>query len=401
METKVIRDESGIPAAAAALKLGGLVAVPTETVYGLCCNGLDPAAVESLYEAKGRPETKPLSLMVAGPAALRRLCRDVPAAAWLLAERCWPGPLTIVLPAREIVPAVVRAGGETVGLRCPNHPLTLALLKQCGLPLAGPSANPSGQPSPKTAREVLAYFDGRIDAVIDGGACSVGTESTILDMSRTPYRVLRQGALGEAGIAELLRAQVSVIGVTGPSGAGKTTALETLRERGALLIDCDEVYHRLTRSSSELREALTARFGAVYAGDELDRKALGARVFADAKELADLNAITHRFVSAEVERLLREWAMNGGLLAAVDAVALFESGLAEKCAFTVGVLADEDARRARIVAREGVTPEYAALRIAAQPGRDYYEERCDYLLENNGTQEEFTDRCRAFFGTVL
>ena len=202
MRTRHLTTEIG--EAAAILRGGGLVAVPTETVYGLACSGLDEQAVERVYEVKGRPAVKPLSLMVPGAEAIDRLCRDVPEAAYRLAERFWPGPLTIVLKARPEIPAIVRAGGATVGLRCPDHPLTLALLRETGLPFAAPSANPSGAPSPNTAGEVAAFFDGQIEAILDGGACTLGTESTILSLAQTPYRVLRRGALAESEIADAL-----------------------------------------------------------------------------------------------------------------------------------------------------------------------------------------------------
>jgi len=205
--------------AAELLRQGGLAAVPTETVYGLCANGLDANAVLRIYEVKGRPAVKPLSLMVASPEDIDRFCRDVPKAAYALAERFWPGPLTLVLPARtELVPDIVRAGGPRIGLRCPDHPLTLGLLRRCGFPLAGPSANPSDAPPPRSAGEVLAFFDGKIDAVLDGGPCSVGVESSILDMSRTPYCILRQGALPENELRTALRNTLTVIGITGGTG---------------------------------------------------------------------------------------------------------------------------------------------------------------------------------------
>ena len=132
--------------AAQVLLADGLVAVPTETVYGLAGNGLSEAAVAEIYRSKGRPEQKPLSLMVFGTEEISEYCEEVPRAAYTLTKRFWPGPLTLILTSKDIVPDIVRAGGGTVGLRCPNHPLTLELLKQCGLPLAAPSANPSGQP---------------------------------------------------------------------------------------------------------------------------------------------------------------------------------------------------------------------------------------------------------------
>ena len=193
MNTKRITTE--IAQAADAIRAGQLVAVPTETVYGLAGNGLDPAAVAQIYEIKGRPAVKPLSLMVHDASAMARYCADVPPAAYTLAEAFWPGPLTLVLEAKkDVVPSIVRAGKDTVGLRCPAHPLTLSLLERARLPLAGPSANPSGAPSPTTAQQVLAYFDGQIEGVIDGGECTLSRESTILDLTQKPFKILREGA---------------------------------------------------------------------------------------------------------------------------------------------------------------------------------------------------------------
>ena len=213
METRVYTEENDIPVAAASLRLGGLVAVPTETVYGLCANGLDAEAVAHLYEVKGRPEVKPLSLMVAGPAEIEKYAEHIPPAAFILAARFWPGPLTLVLEAKkDVVPSIVRAGKDTVGLRCPAHPLTLSLLERARLPLAGPSANPSGAPSPTTAQQVLAYFDGQIEGVIDGGECTLSRESTILDLTQKPFKILREGALAKEEIENALLSGVRLIG---------------------------------------------------------------------------------------------------------------------------------------------------------------------------------------------
>ena len=153
MKTELLVQD--IARAAELLRADELVAVPTETVYGLAGNGLDADVIETIYEVKGRPAVKPISLMVHGPEAIQALCEDVPDAALLLAERFWPGPLTLVLKARPHIPLVLRAGGDTVGLRCPRQQQTLELLSLVDFPLAVPSANPSGEPSPKAAEEVL------------------------------------------------------------------------------------------------------------------------------------------------------------------------------------------------------------------------------------------------------
>lgn len=380
---------------------GGLVAVPTETVYGLAGNGLDEKAVAEIYEVKGRPEVKPLSLMVHDAASMERYCESVPPQAYTLAKRFWPGPLTIVMKAKPCVPEIVRAGGETVGLRCPDHLLTLELLEKSGVPFAAPSANPSGEPSPKNADSVLKYFDGKIDAVLDGGECGIGRESTLIDLSRTPYRILRQGALPADEIADALVDGMKIIGITGGTGSGKTTALNELERRGALLIDCDAVYHRMLETDRPMLDEIEKYFPGAVIDGKLDRKALGAVVFTDEEALRDLNIITHRHINLEIRRILREHAMNGGTLAAIDAIELFSSGLAKRCTATVGVIADRDVRIDRIMRRDGISREYAMMRVNAQRPNEYFIQKCSLVLENNGSQEEFIERCRKTFEEVL
>lgn len=375
------------------LRRGGLVAVPTETVYGLAAKGLNAEAVEEIYRVKGRPSVKPLSLMVPGAEGMDACCEAVPDAARALAARFWPGPLTIVLKAKAHIPKIVLAGGDTVGLRCPDHPLTLALLKKSGLPLAAPSANPSGAPSPKTAGEVLAYFDGQIDAVLDGGPCGLGVESTILSLAETPYRILRQGALPAEEIADALAERMTIIGVTGGSGGGKTTALRALRELGALVVDADKVYHELLDSDDALLQAIGERFPGAVNGRLLDRKALAAAVFHDPKALADLNAITHPAVIRETRRRLREHAMNGGTAAAIDAIGLIGSELEPLCGRTYAILAPREARIARIMARDGLDRARAEQRIDAQPSDDYFVSHCSGVLHNDSTEEAFHSLC--------
>ena len=399
MKTKIFTDD--LAEAAEIIKRGGLVAVPTETVYGLAGNGLDAAAVERIYEVKGRPARKPLSLMVPDAESMEKYCREIPPQAKTLAARFWPGPLTIVLKARGEIPPVVLAGGDTVGLRCPDHPKTLELLRLTALPFAAPSANPSGEESPKTASEVLSYFDGAIDGLIDGGACGIGRESTLISLAGTPYRILRRGALSEEEIAEALVGGMTVIGVTGPSGSGKTTALRVLKSLGALVIDCDEVYHELLSGGGALVAALAERFPAAYRDGKIDRRTLAAQVFSDATELEALNAISHRFVREEVVRRLHAHAMAGGTLAALDAIELIAGGLGERCDLVLGVLADRQTRIERIMRRDGLDEKHAAARIDAQKGEEYFCEKCDHILYNNGDEDQFSDTCREYFTEVL
>ena len=399
METKLFHNAAD--EAAEIIKTGGLVAVPTETVYGLAGNGLDEEAVKQIYEVKGRPQVKPLSLMVPGAEAMEQYCEDLPLGARLLAERFWPGPLTIVLKAKDHIPSIVLAGGDTVGLRCPDHPMTLELLKKAGVPFAAPSANPSGEESPKTAQKVQDYFAGRIGGIIDGGECGIGLESTIISMAQKPYRILRQGALAEKEIASALAEGLTILGITGGTGCGKTTALRTLEELGALIIDCDAVYHGLLVENKEMLAEIDSAFPGVVSGGVLDRKALGAVVFSDAEALARLNGITHKYVGLEIDRLLENWAMSGGRLAAIDAIELFGGNLAGRCKATFAVLADRDKRIERIMARDGITREYAALRVDAQKPDSYFEEKCDYILKNNSTEEEFREKCRSKFLEVI
>lgn len=383
------------------MRVGGLVAVPTETVYGLAGNGLGEKAVAEIYEVKGRPEVKPLSLMVHDAASMERYCENVPPQAYTLAKKFWPGPLTIVMKAKPCVPEIVRAGGETVGLRCPDHPLTLELLEKSGVPFAAPSANPSGEPSPKNADSVLKYFDGKIDAVLDGGECGIGCESTLIDLSRTPYRILRQGALPADEIADALVDSMKIIGITGGTGCGKTTALNELERRGALLIDCDAVYHRMLETDRLMLDEIEKYFPGAVIDGKLDRKALGAVVFTDEEALRDLNIITHRHINLEIRRILREHAMNGGTLAAIDAIELFSSGLAKRCTATIGIIADREVRIDRIMRRDGISREYAMMRVNAQRPNEYFIQKCSHVLENNGSQEEFIEKCRKTFEEVL
>ena len=199
-----VRDAATAGIAAEIIKKGGLVAIPTETVYGLGANGLDEKAVASIFEAKGRPQDNPLILHIADAKQMEDLCHDVPEAAYTLAEKFWPGPLTIVLPARDCVPKRTTGGLDTVAVRCPDNEVTRQIIRLAGVPVAAPSANISGKPSTTTAQHVLHDHDGRIEAVVDGGSCRVGVESTIVDLTGDRPRLLRPGGVTPEELMEVL-----------------------------------------------------------------------------------------------------------------------------------------------------------------------------------------------------
>ena len=190
--------------AAEIIRNGGTVAFPTETVYGLGADGLCQEAVLKIFEAKQRPPGNPLSLLIHSREALRKIAVNVPENAFKLMDAFWPGPLTLVLEKSESVPAITSGNLPSVGVRMPDHRIPLELVKRAGRPLAAPSANLSGRPSPSSAAHVLADLEGRIDAVLDGGAVTIGVESTVLDMTAEPPVVLRPGAIGLDALEEII-----------------------------------------------------------------------------------------------------------------------------------------------------------------------------------------------------
>ncbi|MCR3923117.1 MAG: L-threonylcarbamoyladenylate synthase [Firmicutes bacterium] len=196
--------------AAKILIQGGLVAFPTETVYGLGAAALDPHAVKQIFHAKGRPMDNPLIIHIAKASQMQTLAQNIPSAAWTLAAHFWPGPLTLVLRKQAHVPAATTGGLDSVAIRVPAHPAALALLQAAAIPVAAPSANLSGRPSPTTAAHVLHDLAGRIDAVLDGGPCDVGVESTVLDIRDGKPIVLRPGAVTPAQIRAVLQRDCSV-----------------------------------------------------------------------------------------------------------------------------------------------------------------------------------------------
>lgn len=257
-----------IDEAAGILAGGGLVAIPTETVYGLAGLALDPAVVSRIFAAKGRPARNPLIVHVADTVAARRLAASWPDSANTIAARFWPGPVTIVVPRRDEVPAIVTAGGPTVAIRCPAHPVARRLLEVLGRPLAAPSANRSMGVSPTTAAHVAASLGTAIDAILDAGPCDRGIESTVIDCSCSPPRILRPGPVGRDAIEEALG---------GPVAAAGGEPSPVLRSPGLT------GRHYAPRATLELDDAPAAR--------ALDWLARGLRVGIIALPTADLASL--------------------------------------------------------------------------------------------------------------
>ena len=511
-----MEDKESIAQAADILRRGGLLAIPTETVYGLGADGLDETAVLHIFEAKGRPQDNPLILHIPDASWLTSYCEDVPDAAYKLAERFWPGPLTMILKKKPCVPLRTTGGLETVGMRCPDHAVTRAIIEASGVPVAAPSANTSGRPSCTTAEHVREDMWGKIDGIVDGGPCQVGVESTIIDLTVTPPQLLRPGglpleslrdALGEVtvdkavtqkmndgekprapgmkyrhyapkapvtvvtggakasaryllthageksgiicfdefarlfdghivhplGASDDKRAQAQhvfdalrtfdetnvgeiwaqcpdskglglaignrlkkaagfhvedaddgkiVIGITGGTGAGKTSFLRALQKQDACVLDCDRIYHEMLGSDESLRAALRKAFGgAIFRADgSVDVHAIGLIVFHDKEKLSELDAIVRAHVPRECARRM---AASDKQLIGLDAIKLIECGLGAICDATVAVTAPEEVRVKRIMARDGITEDYARSRVAAQQSAEYFRARCDYEFVND------------------
>jgi L-threonylcarbamoyladenylate synthase len=210
--------------AAELLRAGEVVALPTETVYGLAAGALNPRAVGRIFQVKGRPAHNPIIVHVASIDMAKRCVTSWPALASRLAKAFWPGPLTLVLPRAKEIPSIITAGGMTIGVRWPNHPLIQAVIRECGFPLAAPSANPSNRVSPTTAEHVRKSLGDKIRLIVDGGQAQVGLESTVLDISGWPPRLLRPGMIHEQAL----------LAVTGELVLGANASPEVLKSPGLL-----------------------------------------------------------------------------------------------------------------------------------------------------------------------
>lgn len=518
METKLLQpNTTGITEAARLLQEGYPVAIPTETVYGLAADALNPDAVASVFAAKERPMDNPLIVHIGDIQDWSPLVTHIPEKAAKLAEAYWPGPLTIILPAADCIPKEVTGGLNTVAVRFPSHPIAQAVILQSGCPLAAPSANRSGSPSPTNAHRVWEDMNGRIPAIIDGGNCDVGVESTVVDLCHDTPRLLRPGgitpemlecvvgpieidpavtreleagaiaaspgmkykhyapraevyivkgspsayaryvntqkgdgifalcfeedkvdipaltygrrndALSQArelfdalrrldemgasivyaacptpagvGLAvynRLLRAAgfkvinaITVVGLTGPTGAGKSTVADTWRALGVPVIDTDSLARQVVEPDSPCLKELVKTFSDSILNEDgtLNRAELAKRAFSSPSESAKLNAITHPAILTLTQQLLEQFSEQGHSVAIVDAPLLFEAGFDAICHHIVAVIAPQDVRLSRIMARDKLTVDAAKQRMKAQQPDGFYCRDGVSVIHNDGNMD--------------
>ncbi len=305
MKTQILPAEAPETARIAAelIRSGELVAIPTETVYGLGADGLNPAAVAKIFAAKGRPQDNPLILHVADASQMERLCHSIPHTAYALAEAFWPGPLTIVLPVRDTVPKCTTAGLPTVAVRCPDCAVTREIIRLSGVPIAAPSANLSGKPSTTTAAHVLHDHAGKIPLIVDGGACRVGVESTIVDLTEDRPRLLRPGGitpeqllqvLGDLVVDKAVTAQIdqdAVVKAPGMKYKHYAPAAEVIIVAGSREAAARYIHAHFRENDRVLcfREELPLYEGCapLAYGEEADHSTLSAGLFAALRELDD------------------------------------------------------------------------------------------------------------------
>ncbi len=507
-------DISQITEAAEILKNGGVVAIPTETVYGLAADAFDGEAVKKIFEAKGRPQDNPLIVHISSFEQIYSIAKEVPETAKKLAEKFWPGALTIILPKRDEIPDETSGGLKTVAVRMPSHKVANKII-ELSCPLAAPSANISGFPSPTCFDHVEADMVGRVDAICNGGDCEVGVESTVITLASDVPTLLRPGGvtleqlrevLGEVNVAEavlnpmkndedapspgmkykhyspnakitIVRGNICefadfvnksdcdgvlcfegeeklfpnkkivtfgkendglsqaqrlfdalreldekdaenvlarspskngvglavcnrlyraaafrfanafkrpIVGLTGPTGAGKGYVAEYLKEIGCYISDTDKIARELTAEGSAFLSVLAANFGEdiITQGGELDRKLLAERAFKDKLNQKKLNLLMHpEIIRISVERCT-DALENGAVAAVIDAPLLFEAGGNEYCDTVISVIAPKEIRIERIMQRDSITREQVLSRMSVQHEDEYYTSKSEFTVKS-------------------
>ncbi len=512
--TQNLKDINDIKTAAEILLGGGIVAIPTETVYGLAADAFNDEAVRNIFVAKGRPQDNPLIVHISSFEQIYSLAREVPDSAKKLADKFWPGPLTVILPKKDTVPDVTSGGLDTVAIRMPSHPVANRII-ELSCPLAAPSANISGFPSPTSFEHVEADMMGRADAICDGGDCAVGVESTVITLATEAPVLLRPGGvtleqlrevLGEVRVADAVlnpmkkdekaespgmkykhyspKAELTVVrgnikefvsfasssdfdsilcfegeeelfedkitvtfgsvndplsqaqrlfdalreldekgakrvivrspskngvglavcnrlyraaafrfidafkrpvvGLTGPTGAGKGYVAEYMKTLGCFVCDTDKVAREITVKGSPFLSVLKENFGddIVDENGELKRKLLAGRAFCDKEHQLLLNSLMH----PEIIRIARERCIealeNGANAAVIDAPLLFECGADKICDTVISVIAPKDIRTKRIMERDNITLEMAQNRMSVQHEDSFYTEKSEFVVRS-------------------
>ena len=525
LTVRLCDDKKGIDTAAEILKAGGVVAMPTETVYGLAASAYSNTAISKVFAAKGRPQDNPLIVHISNMDMLSEVVSEFSDSAKILAEKFWPGPLTMVLPKGEKIADSVSRGLSTVAVRMPENKVAREVIRASGSPLAAPSANLSGSPSPTTANHVVADLDGKIDAIIMSDDCTVGVESTVVSLASSPPRLLRPGfvtaeqlreilpdlvidkavleelasgekaaspgmmykhyspktevflveaeeerfisfvnekensaaicfseetdkikikalSLGSKNSAEdhakrlfsllrecdelavdtvyihapsksgvglavynrLVRAAgfkviklKYVVGLTGPTGAGKTTACKAAEELGYKAINCDLI----ARQVSEREDALCAlvdAFGAEILNEgKLNRKALAKIAFSSTENTELLNKTLLPFV---VDLIKEEIEKSESQKILLDAPTLYESGADSLCRQVIAVLSHKENRKSRILSRDALSTADAELRLGAGKSDEYYKDKTQHIIYNNGDKSVFIEEFKLKLKTL-
>ncbi len=514
--------DKSINRAAEILKNEGIVGIPTETVYGLAASAYSPSAVNKVFEAKGRPQDNPLIVHISDIEMLGDVAGSLNELAKKCAKAFWPGPFTMVLNRSDNIPSVVSAGLDTVAVRMPDSKVARDIIRSAGIPLAAPSANISGSPSPTSPEHVLKDLDGKIDAVIMGDESNVGVESTVISLCTNPPRLLRPGGITVEQLREILPDLVidsavlkepedtqkvsspgmkykhyapqtetllvqgssdnyakfvnsksnsiavcfdeeidkisiekisygslkdlntlahnvfsvlrlvdekkadkvyihapkkqgvglavynrliraagfkvinlgKTIGLTGPTGAGKSTASAVAENMGIQVIDCDSVAREAVLKGSDGLFALQKAFGEdiLLPSGELDRKILAQKAFSSEVSTELLNNTLLPFVVKLVEEKIEKD------IVLLDAPTLFESGLNLKCDYTIAVLSAPEIRLKRIMERDSISEKEALLRMNAGKKDDFYKKNADYIIYNNADEKALTAEFEKILG---
>lgn len=506
MNTKILTPSTqDIAVAGEILKNGGLVAFPTETVYGLGANALDENAVKQIYVAKGRPNDNPLIVHIANKEDIAPLVEEITPKAQALIDAFFPAPLTIILKKSKLIGSIVSGGLDTVAVRMPQSIIAQNVIKASGCPIAAPSANTSGLPSPTKAKYVIDDMMGKIDAIIDGGDCDFGVESTVITLATPTPTLLRPGAITKEMIEDIIgkidvasavlegmkenevaaspgmkykhyapKAKVMLVkgtkeqyeafvnskensyalcfdddnitipkvtygkecddlsqarelfdalrqldelgakrvyarmpsangvgmavynrliraaaftvidltkpftlGITGQTGAGKSYICKELAKRGFKIIDCDYHARKICDKNDELFLQLQKEFGQnIIENGVLNRQKLADIVFSSNEKRLALNKIMHPLI-------MESCKSESVFPCVIDAPQLFEAGGEKDCYKVIAVVADEESRIKRITERDGITTEQAKARINAQYDQTFFENNCDFVIQNN------------------